>query len=143
MQRQRALPAPAYRRGTPSTEGATLTPATLSEAAMSPEAVAFVVELLGKLTPSEETAAQQAHYQALQEQFGIAVRVERPLASVEHVFTHRRLLLHVIACRYVRGAACPVRHSEARWVSADEIDQLAVARVDQKALAAVCAAWGW
>ena len=74
MQRQRPLPEPAYRAGTPPTGGATLTPATLSEAGMSPEAVAFVIELLAKLTPSEETAAQQAFYRGLREQFGAYLR---------------------------------------------------------------------
>jgi predicted O-methyltransferase YrrM len=74
MQRQQPLPAPAYRSGTPSTGGAMLTPATLSEAGMSPEAAAFVVELLGKLTPSEETAAQQARFRGMQEQFGAYLR---------------------------------------------------------------------
>ncbi|MEX1253747.1 MAG: class I SAM-dependent methyltransferase [Dehalococcoidia bacterium] len=41
---------------------------------MSPEAVAFVSDLVGKLTPSEETAALQAFYRGLQEQFGAYLR---------------------------------------------------------------------
>jgi predicted O-methyltransferase YrrM len=74
MQRQQPLPEPAYRPGAPSTDGATLTPATLAQAGAAPEAVAFVIELLGKLTPSEETEAQQARYQGLREQFGAYLR---------------------------------------------------------------------
>ncbi len=74
FERRRPLPRPAYRPGTPSTGGPTPTPATLAEAATSPEAVAGVVQLLGKLTPSEETGAQQLFYGKLQEQFGRYLR---------------------------------------------------------------------
>ena len=47
---------------------------TLREAATSPDAVAFAIELLGKLTPSQETAAQQKFYRGAQEQFGKYLR---------------------------------------------------------------------
>jgi predicted O-methyltransferase YrrM len=74
MQQRKSLPEPSYRRGTPSINGATPTPATLVEAGASPQAVAFVGDLLANLTPSEETASQQVFYRGLQEQFGSFLR---------------------------------------------------------------------
>jgi predicted O-methyltransferase YrrM len=41
---------------------------------MSPEAVASVIQVLKKLTASEETAAQQTRYGSMQEQFGSYLR---------------------------------------------------------------------
>jgi predicted O-methyltransferase YrrM len=73
--RRRPLPAPAFRPGTPRIDAPQIpNPMTLREAATSPDAVAFAIELLGKLTPSKETGAQQQFYREAQEQFGRYLR---------------------------------------------------------------------
>lgn len=76
-QRLRPLPKPDYISGTPVVADSappnvyqipnTL---TLAAAALSEEAMDFVIELLGMLAPSEETTGQQAWYRLCKAQFG-------------------------------------------------------------------------
>ena len=76
-ERVQPLPTPRYVVGTPGIgEGQSpkvvQTPniLTLAAAAMSEEALSFVADLIDRLTPSEETAGQQALYRLCQNQFG-------------------------------------------------------------------------
>ena len=73
----RPLPRPRYRPGTPKTGGdvpiETYFPptiSTLAEGALSPEAAAFVITLLDKLTPSPEAEGQQFFYRWARGKFG-------------------------------------------------------------------------
>lgn len=76
-ERVRPLPSPRYVAGTPkigADQPLDLFQApntlTLAAAAMSDEANAFLADLVDRLTPSEETAGQQAFYRLCQAQFG-------------------------------------------------------------------------
>jgi predicted O-methyltransferase YrrM len=71
------LPLPQYVANTPDTSGSLPlelyfppTVSTLAEAALAPETAAAVLELLQKLTPSEDTDGQELFYQWAQGRFG-------------------------------------------------------------------------
>lgn len=76
----RPLPAPRYVSGTPKIDAYQqlamfqapnpLTPLTFTQAATSGEAITFVTELLGKLTPDDEGAGLRTFYRSSQAQFG-------------------------------------------------------------------------
>ena len=76
-ERYQPLPRPRYRRGTPDTGaispwGVFYPPpiSTLANGALSCEAVDFVIDLLGKLTPSEEAQGQVFFYEWARGRFG-------------------------------------------------------------------------
>ena len=75
-ERHRPFPLPRYIPGTPGVSGDSLfkhsppTAATLEAAAMSREAVDFVIGVLGRLTPIEQLAAHQLFYGLAQGKFG-------------------------------------------------------------------------
>ncbi|MCB9732871.1 MAG: A/G-specific adenine glycosylase [Deltaproteobacteria bacterium] len=72
------------------------------------------------------------------ERLGLAVDVRSHVASVTHVFTHRRLALEIYAVDGAdRLAPRPTWYTEARWVTAGEVAALPLSRLTEKVLAAV------
>ena len=72
---------------------------------------------------------------------GLEVAVLEKLGMVEHVFSHRRLRLHVYRCAYLRGRVRRRWHMAARWVSLRKgrgamrvARGLALASLDRKAV---------
>jgi A/G-specific adenine glycosylase len=57
--------------------------------------------------------------------------------EVEHIFTHRRMRLHVFRCNEVRGRVRLDGYEESRWLRASEVDELAQATLTRKARAAL------
>jgi 8-oxo-dGTP diphosphatase/A/G-specific adenine glycosylase len=72
----------------------------------------------------------------LRDAFGLEIVVGDRLATVRHEFSHRRLRLHVYACRLVCRTPPHVRRA-GRWLSVQELERYPLARVDRKVLAAV------
>ena len=89
--------------------------------------------------PGGELRDGQDHADALRATLAVLVggrlAVGRSLGTVEHVFTHRRLYLHVYACQlHGRNVAAP-KTPDARWVTPSALKHLALATVDHKVLA--------
>lgn len=87
-QKVRPLPTPRYVSGTPrigadQDPNLLLIPSTdtLAAAATSEQAVSFVIDLIGQLTPSQEVVDQQAYYHFARAQFGSHFR-EADLTTV-------------------------------------------------------------
>jgi A/G-specific adenine glycosylase len=75
--------------------------------------------------------------QWLDERVGVDVEVGSRLASVEHVFTHRRLTLEVYGVTTGPVAPTPTWYTAARWVSPEELPALPLSRLTEKVLTAV------
>ena len=73
----------------------------------------------------------------LDERVGLQAVVGHRLASVEHVFTHRRLTLEVYGVTASPGDLQPCWYTEARWVASDELHHLPLSRLTEKVLSAV------
>lgn len=58
--------------------------------------------------------------------------VARPLGPIRHQLTHRTLSLYVYHCRYRRACSLPDNSDNLRWVALNELDQLALPRVQSK-----------
>jgi A/G-specific adenine glycosylase len=99
--------------------------------------------LLGGLweLPGGELAAGERPEEALARAFrdglGLALPGAEPLGCVEHVFTHRRLVLHVFRCKAGDGRVRRRGWDAHRWVSASDVDALAWGGPARKALARV------
>jgi A/G-specific adenine glycosylase len=93
----------------------------------------------GPVANGENSAAAAAR--VLNQQMGRPVRILRTLGMVEHAFTHRRLRVHVLeVCWQPRAdgqgvGAAPTGPAARRWVPAAELEQLPLARLDQKIIA--------
>ena len=92
-------------------------------------------ELPGGLLPEPEAPAAGVT-RAIAELTGLAARFEAA-GEVEHVFTHRRLRLHVFHATELRGRLRLRSYEEARWLREEEVDALAQATLTRKARAAL------
>ncbi len=89
----------------------------------------------GELAPGEPPA--NAVRRALRERTGLEVERLVPAGAVDHVFTHRRLRLHLFRCD-VAGGRVRLRELAAhRWVAPSGLADLAHGALTRKALARV------
>jgi len=77
---------------------------------------------------------------ALRERVGLVPGELRPAGVVEHVFSHRRLRLHLFRCDTPRGRVRLRGFDAHRWVSERALRELPQASVTEKALRAVLSA---
>jgi A/G-specific adenine glycosylase len=92
----------------------------------------------GELEAGEGAAGALAR--TLAERLGLQFAEARLLGSIEHVFTHLRLRLHVFDCRGVRGRVRLRHFSEHRWLSLPALAALPQGGPTRKALALAGAA---
>jgi A/G-specific adenine glycosylase len=90
-------------------------------------------DLDGREDPGEGLA------RTLRDRVGLSVAGVEPAGVVEHVFTHRRLRLHVFRCDGVTGRIRLRGFSAHRWMSASALRALPQAALTRKALALVAA----
>jgi A/G-specific adenine glycosylase len=88
-------------------------------------------ELLGGEAPGDGLV------RSLRERLGLAVEGAVCAGSVEHIFTHRRMRLHVFRCEGVSGRVKRRGFSDHRWVSASSLRELPQGALTRKALALV------
>jgi A/G-specific adenine glycosylase len=97
--------------------------------------------LLGGLwtLPGDEVSDGRSHAAVLRARLkallGIDVVVGTRLGTVEHVFSHRVLKLHIYRCEQRGGRPLESKNGRARWLSPRRFHRYAFASVDRKALA--------
>ena len=71
--------------------------------------------------PGGKVEKGETHKEALRreimEELGIEVEVTESLASVDHVYSHLTVTIHLYSCRQLGGKPKPLYHSELKWVS--------------------------
>ncbi len=87
----------------------------------------------GELARGEKP--EQGLRRALRERVGLELTSARRVGSVEHVFSHRRLQLHVFRCGEVRGRTRLSDYHEHRWLPASQLLSLPHAALMVKAAA--------
>jgi A/G-specific adenine glycosylase len=80
-------------------------------------------------------APEEGIHRALREHVGLEVEQAEQVGEVAHVFTHRRLRLHVFRCAAPTGRIRLRGPSAHRWVAAHELESLALGKATRKALA--------
>jgi A/G-specific adenine glycosylase len=86
----------------------------------------------GELGPRERPAAGLRR--ALRERVGLEIEAVERLGAVEHVFTHRRLRLHVYRCRAAGGRVRLDGFDAHRWLPPAALRELPCAKLTRKAL---------
>lgn len=89
----------------------------------------------GDLAAGERPAA--GLHRTLREHVGLELEEARRLGQVSHVFSHRRLTLHVYRCRAAAGRVRLAGFDAHRWLSAPGLASLPAGNVTRKALALV------
>lgn len=87
----------------------------------------------GDLLAQEEPAAGLTR--CLRERLGLNVPGAHEVGSIEHVFSHLRLTLHVFRCTPATGRIRRRDVAAHRWLAPDAIDDLAIGGPTRKALA--------
>jgi mutator protein MutT len=87
----------------------------------------------GDLEPGE--APEAALRRSLHERLGLGVGRAIGVGAIEHVFTHRRLRLHVFRCEDPRGRVRRRDHIAHRWLAPTALADLAQGGPTRKALA--------
>ena len=89
----------------------------------------------GKQEPGE--SMEECLHRELDEELGIAVRIERPFIQVRHAYSHFRITLHTYLCRHSSGSPQTIENDEVRWVLPEELDQFAFPKADRVVLDAL------
>lgn len=87
----------------------------------------------GDLQPGETPEA--AVGRSLRERLGLAAKTCLPLGSVEHVFSHRLLTLHVLRVEVTSGRVRRHGYDAHRWLSERALGGLPLSKVARKAIA--------
>jgi A/G-specific adenine glycosylase len=87
----------------------------------------------GAMLPGEEPEA--ALRRVLRDDLGLGFGAAQPCGSVEHVFTHRRLVLHVLRCDAAAGRVRRRGFDGHRWLRPQGMSRLATGGPTRKALA--------
>jgi A/G-specific adenine glycosylase len=67
----------------------------------------------------------------IREELGIPIRVEKPLLSVRHAYSHFRITLHVFQCRYLGGSLRLRGADDYRWVTPGRLNRYAFPAADR------------
>ena len=86
----------------------------------------------GKLEPDE--TLEQCLSREIREELDIEIRIERPFVSVDHAYSHFRITLHTFLCRHSRGRVQDIGCDAHRWVTVDQLGELAFPKADRVVL---------
>lgn len=84
----------------------------------------------GKIEPGE--TPEECVVREVKEEIGIDVRVEAPLTTIEHAYTHFTITLMAYICRYVAGEAQALQCSQVRWIRPEHLPDYAFPMANQK-----------
>ena len=91
----------------------------------------------GKQEPGESLPA--CLRREVREELAVDIEVERPLAVVDHDYSHRSIRLHAFAARCLGGRVRALGCADWAWVTPGGLDAFAMPRADRKVIARL----GW
>jgi A/G-specific adenine glycosylase len=84
----------------------------------------------GKKESGESLEA--ALHREVREELAITIRLERPLAVVDHTYSHFRVRIHAFECTYVSGEPRCITCAEFRWVRLQDLGRYAFPAANNK-----------
>jgi A/G-specific adenine glycosylase len=87
----------------------------------------------------EREGVEAAAIRAARETAGLEVEPQRPLCSVDHLFTHVRVRYDAVLCRHIGGEARPLGYEMVRWLSLASLGEVALPRAQQRIAAVLLA----
>lgn len=84
----------------------------------------------GKKEPGESLEA--ALQREVREELAIRIRIERPLAVVDHTYSHFRVRIHAFACTYISGEPRCITCAAFKWVRPGDLSRYAFPAANNK-----------
>jgi A/G-specific adenine glycosylase len=88
--------------------------------------------IVGKKETLEEGLAR-----TVREELGVRIRVGRPLASVNHAYTHFRITLTAFRCFRHSGRPRALACQEWRWASREDLEKLTFSKADRTVISMI------
>jgi A/G-specific adenine glycosylase len=89
----------------------------------------------GKVRPGE--SLESALHREVREELGIEVRVDRPLAVIDHAYSHFRVRLHAFACTHAAGEPVCATCTGLRWVRPRDLGRYAFPAANKRIIRAL------
>lgn len=89
----------------------------------------------GKKRPDE--SLEEALRREVLEEIGIGIRVEEPIATVDHAYSHFRIRLHAFRCAYVSGTPRCLGCDDVKWVRPGDLGRYAFPAANKKIIRAL------
>lgn len=84
----------------------------------------------GKIEKSE--SEEEALLREIKEETGLEVEIEKPVAQINHAYTHFKIHMSAWICRWVSGEALTHAATENRWVALEELNTFAFPGANRK-----------
>jgi A/G-specific adenine glycosylase len=89
----------------------------------------------GKVQPGE--SLEEALGREISEEIGIRIRVDAPIAIVDHAYSHFRIRMHAFRCTYISGTPQCLGCDDLKWVWPRDLDRYAFPAANNKIIRAL------
>jgi A/G-specific adenine glycosylase len=89
----------------------------------------------GKKEPGESLEA--ALLREVREELAITIHVERPLAVVDHAYSHFRVRIHAFECTWISGEPRCITCAALKWVRLQDLSRYAFPAANNKIIQAL------
>lgn len=83
----------------------------------------------GKLEPGEDLAS--ALYREIEEELGVGIRIDQPIGTYRHAYTHFGVTVHAFECTLLGGDPSPLHHNKIAWVLPAEMASFPMGKIDR------------
>jgi len=98
--------------------------------------LASLWKLPGGFIKKDEDIGKSLHH-SVKEELGISIQPGKNLASVNHTYTHFRVILHAYECRLLKAKPESLGCQNWQWASPTDLKNLPLSKIDRMILAAI------
>jgi mutator protein MutT len=89
----------------------------------------------GKVEPGE--TLEEALHREIKEELSIGIRIQEPFMSLVHTYPTHTVQVHTYLCEWASGDMIPLVHSDIRFVTIEDLDELEWVAADDPVIAAL------